>query len=197
MESVLWWNSLKTHMPRCKVAGELVSQACVEMGMAVDRDWWSMTLSSPSLSLLFCNQKVVSNSLRPHGLWQARLPCPSPSPGVCSNSCPLSQWCHPIVSFCVVPSSSCPQSFPASEFFLVSWLFSSGGQSIGASVSASVLPMNIQGWFPLGLTGLISLLSRGLSRLFSITTVRKHQLFSAQPSLWSNSHIHTWLLEKS
>ena len=100
-----------------------------------------------------------------------------------SNSCPLSQWCHPTMSSSVVPFS-CPQSFPASGSFPMSQLFTSGGQSIGASASASVLPMNIQGWFPLGLTGLISLLSKGLSRIFSSTTVRKHQFFSTQPSLW-------------
>ena len=111
----------------------------------------------------------------------------------CSNSCPLSRWCHPTISSTVTPCSSCPQSFPASGSFAMSQLFVSGGQSIGASVSASVLPVNIQGWFPLGLTGLISLLSKGLSRVFSSTTIWKHQSFSAQFSLWSNSYIHTWL----
>ena len=115
-----------------------------------------------------------------------------------SNSCPLSQWCHPTISSSVVPFSSCLQSFPAPEVFPISQLFSSGGQTIGvsASASASVLPMNIQDWSPLVLTGLIFLQSKGLSRLFSITTVLKHQFFSVQPSVWSNSHIHTWLLEK-
>ena len=113
-----------------------------------------------------------------------------------SNSCPLSQWCHPTILSSVAPFSSCPQSFPASGSFPMSLLFASGGQSIGASVSAPVLPMNTQGWFPLGLTEWISLLSKGLSRVFSSTIVQKHQFFSAQPSLWSNSHIHTWLLEK-
>ena len=125
------------------------------------------------------------------GLQHARLPCPSPSPRACTNSCPLSQWCHPIISSSVVPFLSCFQSFPASGSFLMSQLFKSG---VGAS--ASVPPMNIQDWFPLGLTDLISLQSKGLSRLFSKTTVQKHQFFGAQPSLWSNSHIHTWLLEK-
>ena len=110
---------------------------------------------------------------------------------------PVSQWCHPTISSCVTLFSSCPQSFPASGSFLMSQLFASGGQSIGASASAPVLPVNIQGWFPLGLTALISLLSKGLSRVFSNTTVWKHQFFSAQPSLWSSSHIHTWLLEKT
>ena len=116
---------------------------------------------------------------------------------VCSDSCPLSQWCHPTISSSVGPFSCCLQSFPASGSFPMSQLFPSGGQSIGASASALVLPMNIQGWFLLGLTGLICLLSKGLSRVLSSSTVQKHQFFSAQPYLWSNSHIHTWLLEKS
>ena len=136
----------------------------------------------------------VSNSLRPHGLQHTRLLCPSPTPGAYSNSCSLSQWCNPTISSSVIPFSSCPQSFPASGSFLMSQVFASGGQSIGAS--ASVLPMNIQDWFPLGLTGWISLQSKGLSRVFSNTVVQKHQFFGTQPSLWSNSHIHTWLLEK-
>ena len=113
---------------------------------------------------------------RPFGLQHTRLPCPSPSPRVCSNSCPSSWWCHPNVSSSVVPCSSCLQSFPASRSFPVSWLFTSGGQRIGVSASASVLPMNIQGWFPLGLTDLISLQSKGLSRVFFNTTVQKHQI---------------------
>ena len=123
-----------------------------------------------------------------------RLPCPSLSPGVCSNSCPFSQWCHPTISSSVACFFSCLQSFPASGSFTMSLLFASGSQSIGASAFASVLPMNIQDWFPLGLTGLISWLSKGLSRVFSNTTVQKYQFFSAKPSLWSNSHIHSWLL---
>ena len=124
-----------------------------------------------------------------------QLPCPSPSPGVSSNSCPLSQWCHPTISSSVALFSSCPQSFPASGSFPVSQLFTSGGQIIGAS--ASVLPVNIQDWFPFGSTGLILLsLLVWLSRVFSSTTVLKHQFFGAQPSLWSRSHIHMWLLEK-
>ena len=113
----------------------------------------------------------MSNSLWPHGLQHARLPYPSPTPGACSNSCPLSWWCHPTLSSSVVPLSSCLQSSPASGSFPTSWLFASGGQNIGSSASASVLPMNIQDWFPLGLTGLISLQSKGLSRVFSDTTV--------------------------
>ena len=133
---------------------------------------------------------------RPHGLQHTRFPCPSLSPGVCSNSCPLHWWCHPTISSSVIPFASFLQSFPASGYFPMSLdSFTSGGQNIGASALASVLPVHIQGWFPVGLTGLISLQSNGLSRGFSSTTVKKHQLFNAQLSLWSNSHIHTWLLE--
>ena len=138
---------------------------------------------------------VMSDSLWPHGLQHARPPCPSPTP-VYANSCPSSQWCHLTVSFSVVPFSSCPQSFPASGSFQMSQFFTSGSQSIGVSASASVLPMNIQDWFPLGWTGLIFLLVKGLSRVFSNTTVQKHQFFGTQLSLWSNTHIHTWLLWK-
>ena len=119
--------------------------------------------------------------------------CPSPSPRACSNSCPLSQRCHPTISSSVTPFSSCPQSFPALESFPVSQLFTSGCHSVRASASASVLPMYIHGWFLLGLTGLISLQSKGCSRVFSSTTVWKHQFFSDQPSLWSNSHLCIWL----
>ena len=136
------------------------------------------------------SHSVMSNSLQPHELQHARLPCPSLSPGVCSNSCPWSQWYYLTIS----PSAahfSCPQSFPASESFPKSQLFKSGGQNTGASVSAWVLPMNSQGWFPLGLTGLISLQSKGLSRVFSNTTIWKHQFLGFQSSIWSNSHIHT------
>ena len=138
---------------------------------------------------------VMSDSLPPHGLKHTRLPCPSPAPGAYSNSCPLSPWCHPTVSSSVIRFSSCLQSFSIRVFFNESF-FVSGGQNIGVSGSASVLPMNIQGWFPLGLTDLISLQSKRLSRVFSKTTVQKHQFFGAQLSLWTNSHIHTWLLEK-
>ena len=116
---------------------------------------------------------VMSDSLRPHGLQHTRLPCPSPTPRACSNSCPLSRWCHPTISSFVITFSSCLQSFPASGSFLMSQPFSTGGQSIGASASASVLSMNNQDWFPLGLTGCISLHSKGLSRVFSNTTIQK------------------------
>ena len=120
----------------------------------------------------------------------------SPTPRACSNSCLLSRWCHPTISSSVIPFSSCPQSFPASGSFQMSQLFTSGGQSTGASASASVLPMNIQNWFPLGWTGWISLQSKRLSRVFSNTTVQKHQIFGTQLSSQSNSHIHTWPQEK-
>ena len=146
--------------------------------------------------LLLFSCSVMSNSLWPHGLQHAKLPCPSLSPGVCSNACPLCRWCRPTILSSVIPFSSCLQSFPASGSFPMSQFFTSGGQSIGVSASASVFPMNIQGWFPLGLIDLNSLMSKGLSRVFSNATVWKHQFFGAQPSLWPTSHILTWLLEK-
>ena len=129
--------------------------------------------------------KLYPTPCDPMSCSHSRLPCPSLSPGVCSNSCPLSQWCHPTIS----SSASCPQSFSSSGSFPMSWFFTSGGQSTGALASASVLPMNIQGWFPLGLTDLISLLSKGLSRVFSSTTVQKHQFFGAQPFLLSRTSL--------
>ena len=147
------------------------------------------------------SHSVVSNSLWPHEPQHARPPCPSPAfrvhpnPWVHPNPCPLSQWCHPTVSSSVIPLSSCPQSFPASGSFQMSQLFTSGGQSIGVSASISVLPVNTQDWSPLGWTGWISLQSKGLSRVFSNTSVQKHQFFSTQLSLQSNSHIYTWLLK--
>ena len=137
----------------------------------------------------------MSNSLRSHELQHARPPCPSPTPRVHPNPCPLSRWCHPTISSSIVPYSSCPQSFPASGSFHMSQFFSLGGQSIGVSASTSVLPMNIHDWSPLGWTGWISLQSRGLSRVFSNIIVQKHQFFGTQLSSQSNSHIHTWLLE--
>ena len=160
----------------------------------------SLPLAPPRKPLYIVVVVVQSLSsvqlLRPHGLQHARHPCPSSSPGACSNSCPLSLWCHPKISSSVIPFSSRLQSFPASGSFLMSQLFASGGQSIGASASASVLPMNIQDWFPLGWTSLISLQSKGLSRVLSNTIVQKHRFFGSQFSLWSNSYIHTWLLVK-
>ena len=146
--------------------------------------------------LLLFNRSVMSNSLWSYGLQHNRPPCPSPTPRVYSNSRPLSPRCHPTIPSSVSSFSSCLQSFPASESFQMSQLFTSGGQSIGASASASVLPMSIQDWCPLGWTSLISSQSKRLSRVFSSTIVWKHQFFGAQPSLWANSHIHIWLLEK-
>ena len=155
---------------------------------------WAPTLcltgiqgSFSKVGMLF-SHSVVSDSLWPHGLQHTRLACPSPSPRVCSNSCPLSRRCYPTISSSVTHFSAYPASAGS---FPMSWLFASGGQSIGAL--ASVLPMNIRGWFPIGLTGLIS---QGLSRVFSSTTIWKHQVSGVWPSLWVNSHICTWLLEK-
>ena len=168
------------------------------------KNWESLLLNCKNgtvtvLRWVLFSCSVVSNSLWLHGLQHARLPCPSPPPGACSNSCPSSWWSHPTISSSVV-IFSCLQSFSASGSFSVNQLVTSGGQSTGAS--ASGLPMNIQGWFPLWLTGLISLLSKRPSRgfkrvlVFSGITIQRHQFFSTQPSLWSNSHICTWLLEK-
>ena len=137
----------------------------------------------------------MSDSLRAHGLQHTRLPCPWLFPGVCSNPYPLSLWHCLTISSSATAFSFCLQSFPALRYFPMSWLSTSGGQSVGAS--PSVLSMNIQGWFPLGLIGLTSFLSKGFSRLFSSTTIWKHQFFGAQLFLWFNSHIHTWLLEKN
>ena len=138
----------------------------------------------------------VSNSLQPYELQHARPLCPSPTPGVYSNSCPSSWWCHPVISSSVVPFSSCLQSLPASGSFPMSQLFTWGGQSTGVSASGSFLPKNTQDWSPLEWTGWISLQCKGLSRVFSNTTVQKHQFFGTQLSSQSNSHIHTWPLEK-
>ena len=190
----------------------LDSQVCLQVtahGLNTSMSFTDCSLKFPHLSeggelFFICNLRgrisisytsvqfihsVVSNSLWPQGLQHARLPCPSPTPGACSNSCPSSRWCHPTISSSIVSFSSCLQSFPASGSFPMSQLFASGGQSVGASASASVLPINIHSWFPLGLIGLISLQSKGLPRVFSNITVQKHQFFGNQPSLWSNSHV--------
>ena len=143
------------------------------------------------------SRSVVSNSLRPHELQHARPPCPTPTPGVHSNSHPPSQWCHPAILSSVMPFSSCPQSLPASECFPMSQFFTWGGQSTGVSALASVLPKNTQDWSPLEWTGWISFQSKGLWRVFSNTTVQKHQFFGTQLFSQSKSHIHTWLLEKT
>ena len=142
------------------------------------------------------SRSVVSDSLRSHELQHARLPCPSPTPRVHWDSPALSQWCHPAISSSVIPFSSCPQSLPASDSFPMSQLFAWGGQSTGVPALASFLPKKSQGWSPSECTGWISLQSKGLSRVFSNTTVQKHQFFIAQPSSQSNSHIHTWPQEK-
>ena len=149
------------------------------------------------LLLLLFSCWVMSDSLWHHGWQHARLPCPSLSPRVCSGSCPLSWWCSLTISSSATLFSFCLQPYPRSVPFPMNQLFTTGGQSTGASASASVLPMNIQSWFPWGLTGLTSLLSKLFSRSFSNTTVQKHQFFfSTQTSSWSNSHSHTWPLEK-
>ena len=156
---------------------------------------WRPTLTDTFSSVQF-SRSVVSDSLRPHESQHARPPCPSQTPGVHSDSSPSSQWCHPAISSSVIPFSSCPQSLPVSESSPMSQLFSWGGQSTGVSASASFLPKKSQGWSPSEWTGRISLQSKGLSRVFSNTTVQKHQFFSAQLSSQSNSHIHTWPQEK-
>ena len=147
-------------------------------------------------SVQFSSVTQAYPTLRPHELQHTRPPCPSPTPRVHSNLCPSRQWCHPAISSSVIPFSSCPQSLPASGSFSMSQLFTWGGQSIGVSALASVLPMNTQDWSPLGWTGWIALQSKGLSRVFSNTTVQKHQFFCTQLSSQCNSHIHTWPLEK-
>ena len=157
--------------------------------------WWQRALLGAFSSFHF-SHSVVSDSLQSHELQHIRPPCPPTTPGVHSNSCPLSWWCHPAISSVVVPFSSCHQSLPALGSFPISQLFTWNGQSIGVSAKTSVLPMNTQDWSPLRWTGWTSLQSKGLSRVFSNTTVQNHQLFSTQLSSQSNSHIRTWPLEK-
>ena len=167
-----------------------------KVGLKLNIQKTKIMASVPIISVQF-SRSVVSDSLRPFEPQHARPSCSSPTPWVYPNSCPLSRWCHPTISSSVVPFSSCPQSFPASGSLQVSQLFASGGQSIGVSASTSVLPMNtLKDWSPLGWTGWISSQSNGLSRVFSNTTVQKHPFFGAQLSSQSNSHIHTWPLEK-
>ena len=151
----------------------------------------------PMLRSVQFSCSVMSDAFRPHELQHTRPLCPSPTPGVYSNPCPSSWWCHPTISSSVILFSSCPQPLPASGSFPMSQLFAWGGQSIGVSASASVLLMNTQDWSPLGWTGWISLQSKGLSRVFSNTIVQKHQFFGAQLSSQSNSHIHTWATGKT
>ena len=176
----------------CNVSALVLFDNCIILLNVFPFLWWLWSFIPFHKWLLFIHS-VVSDSL---WLQHTRLLCPSPSPGVCSNSCLLNWWFHPTISSSVIPFSSCLQSFPASRSFPMSWLFLSGGQSIGVSTSVSILPMNIQGWFRLELTGLIFLQSKGLSRVFLSTAVQKYQFFIVQPSLWSNPHIHTRLLEK-
>ena len=159
-----------------------------------------VTLHITLTTVCFClhqfSRSVVSDSFQPHELQHARPPCSSPTPGTYPNPCPLSWWCHQTISSSVVLFSSCPQSFPASGSFPMSQLFTLGGQSTGVSASTSVFPMKTQDWSPLEWTSWISLQSKELSRVFSNITAQKHQFFDAQLSLQSNSHIHTWVLEK-
>ena len=193
--------------------------AAHQASLSITSSWSLLKLMSiksvmPSNHLIFCHpfllllsifpsirsdqisSSAVSHFLRPHESQHARPPCPSPTPRVYSNLCPLSRWCHPTISSSVVPFSSRLQSFPASGSFQMSQFFTTGGQSIGVSALVSVLPKKSQGWSPSEWTGWISLQSKGLSGVFSDTTVQKHQFFSAQPSSQSNSHIHTWPQEK-
>ena len=156
-----------------------------------DKFFGTIFLDSIYMHSIQFSCSVASDSLWPHRLQHVRLPCPSLTHGAFSNSCPSHWWCHPTISSSVVPFSSCLQSFPASGSFPMSQYFASDGQTNGVSASARVLPTNIQDWFPLGLTSLISLQTKGFSRVFSNTTVQKHQLFCAWLSLWSNSHNHT------
>ena len=158
------------------------SETPLSVCIAIQKQIFSTLCAASSVQSLSCVQ------LQPHGLQHTRLPSPSPTSKACSNSCPSSRWRHPIILSSIIPFS-CLQSFPASGSFPISQFFASGSQSTGASASVSVLLMNIQDWFPLVLTGVISLHSKGLSRIFS-NTVQKHQFFSAKPSLWSNSHFH-------
>ena len=153
-------------------------------------------MTDPNCHSVQFSGSIVSNSLQPHELQHARPPCPSPTPGVDTDSRPLSQWCHPAVSSSVVPFSSCTQSLPASESFPTSQLFAWDGQRTGVSALASFPPKKSQGWSPSEWTGWISVQSKGLSGVFSNTTVQKHQFFGTQPSSQSNSHIHTWPQEK-
>ena len=153
--------------------------------------------SVPQFSSVQFSCSVTSDSLQPHESQHARPPCPLPTPRVHSNSGPSSWWCHPTISSSVIPFTSCPQSLPASESFPMSQLFTWGGQSIGVFALASFLPKNTQDWSPLEWTGWLSLKSKGLSTVFSSTTIQKHHFFGTQLSSQSNFHIHTWLLEKT
>ena len=182
----------KWPLGKCALNIQNLNLLCTFTCLSTDMRFLTFLLGFSSVQL---SRSVVSESLWPHGQKYARPPYPSSAPGVYSNSCSLSWWCHPAISSSVIPFS-CLQSFPASGSFQMSQLFTSGGRSIGVSASTSVLPMNIQDWFSLEWTGWISLQSKGLSRVFSNITVQKHHFFGAQLALSSNSHIHTRLLEK-
>ena len=184
-------NKATINMGVCYSVGQLCPAVCDPMDCSMPCfPVIHRLISSFQLSLL-----VMPNSLRPYGLKHGRLSCPSPIPRPCSNSCPSSWWCHPTILASIVPFSSCLQSFPTSGFF--EWVGSLPKWPKYWSFTFSISPSNeYQDWFPLGLTGLNSLLSKGLSRVSFNTTVQKHQFFGTQPSLWSNSHIHIWLLEK-
>ena len=174
--NIFYWNIYLSHFQHTSYIKKLVFCLQIFASFCMWLCFWCFCSVQFSCSVMF-------DSLRPHELQHARPPCLSPTPGVHSNPCPSSQWCHPAISSSVIPFSSCPQSIPSAESFQMSQLFASGGQSIGASASASVLPMNTQDWSPLEWTGWISLQSKGLSRVLSNTTVQKHQFFSAQLSL--------------
>ena len=183
---------LKTDSLKTRYAQTLGKSCCILGG----RSALGWKLGVGFISSVQFSSSVMFNSLQLRGLQHTRLPCPSPTLRAYSNSCSLNWWCHPIISYSH-PLLLLSSIFPSIRVFSnESQLFASGGQSIGASASASVLPVNIQDWFPLGVTGLISLVSKGLSRDFSSTTIQKHQFFGAQPSLWCSSHIHIWLLAK-
>ena len=167
-----------------------------QQGSAMEETFLDLMPLESFSSVQFISVAQSSPTLWPHESQHTRPPCPSPTPGVYSNSCPSSRWCHPAISSSVIPFSSCPQFLPASESFPMNQLFTWGGQSIGVSALASVLPMNTQNWSPLEWTGWISLQSKGLSRVFSNTTLQKHQFFCAKLFSQSNSHFHTWPLEK-
>ena len=181
----------------CRTYSPLCNNVGAHWALVENQEAWveNLSLHLKALLLLF-SLSVMSVSLWPHGLQHARLPCPSLSLRVCSNSCPLSWWCHPSISHPLLPPSPPALNLSQHQGLFYSQLFTSGGQGIGASATASVLPVSIQGLFPFGLTGLISLQSQEFSRVFSNTTIWKYQFFSIQPSLWSNSHVCTWLLEK-
>ena len=193
LERWYWWTYQKGSNGDTDIKNGLMDTGGGRRGWEELRVTLKHALPCVNFSVQFSGS-VMSDSLQPHGLHHARLPCPWPTPRSYSNSCPSSPWCHPTVSSCC-PLLLLPSIFRAAKSFPMSQFFASGGQSIGASASASVFPVNIQDWFPLGWTGLISLQSKGLSSIFSNTTVQRHQFFGAQTSCWLNSHIPTRLLE--